>query len=325
MIGRRLALGGAALLAMPGARAQQGGAAASFPSRPLRVVIPFAAGGSADGFMRLLAEPLAEILGVPVVTENRPGAGATIGAAEVTRAAPDGHALVVVSTGHTTNETLQPTRGYVLMRDLAPVALINRTVYLLVAHPSLPVRSVAELVAHAKANPGRLDYASSGPGSPYHFAGALFCHRAGIEAQHVPFARSSDARNALLGGQVHFMFDSINTQAPLIEAGRVRLLATTGAERTPLLPGAPTLAETYPGLEMGGFVGLMAPAATPRPVVERLNAAVNRALAVPSVADGLRRMGAEAAPTSIAAFDALLRDDIEKRRGYVRLVGMMPE
>ncbi|MBX9698302.1 MAG: tripartite tricarboxylate transporter substrate binding protein [Acetobacteraceae bacterium] len=321
MIGRRMALAGAATVLVGGrARAQAG-----FPSRPIRLVIPFAAGGSADAIARLLTDSLAESLGQPVVPENRPGAGATIGAEQVARAAPDGHTLVVVSTGHTTNETLQPTRGYVLMRDLAPVALINRTVYLLVARPSLPARSVAELVAYAKANPGRLDYASSGPGSPYHFAGALFCHRAGIEAQHVPFARSSDARNALVGGQVHFMFGSINTQAPLIEAGRVRLLATTGAARTPLMPEAPTLAETYPGLEMGGFVGVMAPAATPRPVAERLHAAFNRALALPAVGEGLRRMGSEPAPISIAAFDTLLREDIEKRREYVRLVGMLPE
>jgi tripartite-type tricarboxylate transporter receptor subunit TctC len=317
---RGLLMGAAAALVLP--RAAR---ATAFPARPVRIIVPFAAAGGADTFLRLMTDQLAEALGQPIIIENRPGAGATIGTDLVAKSPPDGHTLVVLSTAQTTNETLMPNRPYVLMRDLAPVAMVNRTHYALAATPGLPVRSVAELIAHAKANPGRLDYASSGPGTPYHFAGAVFCHKAGIEVQHVPFRQASDARNAVVAGQVQFMFDGIVTQLPLAAAGRVRLLATTGPERSPILPEVPALAETLPGTVMGGFVGLMAPAATPRPVLERLNAEFNRILRQPHMVEAFRRLGSEVTPTGIAEFDAILREDIETRRGYVQLTGMQPQ
>lgn len=311
---------GAAALAARAARAQP-----AFPSRPIRVIVPFAASGGADTFIRLMSDQLSEALGQPLVIENRPGGGATIGTDFVAKAPPDGHTLLVISSAQATNETLMPNRPYVLMRDLMPVALVNRTNYVLVCNPGLPARSVAELVAHAKAHPGGLDYASSGPGTPYHFAGAVFCHRAGIEVQHVPFRQASDGRNAVVAGQVHFMFDGIATMLPLIAAGRVRALATTGLERSPILPEVPTLAETLPGLEMGGYVGVLAPAATPRPVAERLNAEFNRILRQPQMAEAFRKLGSEPAPMDIEGFGAMLRADIERRRDEVRLSGMQPQ
>ena len=311
----------AATLAVPaGLHAQAG-----YPSRPMRIIIPFAASGGADTFIRLMSDALGEALGQPIVIENRPGAGATIGTDFVAKSPPDGHTLLVISTAQTTNETLLPNRPYVLMRDFTPVAMVNRTNYALVCTPGLPARSVAELIAHARANPGRLDYASSGPGTPYHFAGAVFCHKAGIDVQHVPFRQASDARNAVVAGQVHFMFDGIATMLPLIGAERVRLLATTGLQRSPILPEAPVLADTLPGLEMGGFVGVLAPAATPRPVVERLNAEFNRILRQPQMTEAFRKLGSDVAATDLASFDRILREDIERRRDYVRLTGMVPQ
>ncbi len=297
----------------------------SFPTRPIRVVVPFAASGGADVFIRMLQDQLSEALGQPLVIENRPGGGATIGTDFVAKSAPDGHTLVVISSAQATNETLMPNRPYVLMRDFVPVAMLVRSNYILVTTPGLPVRSTAELIAYAKANPGKLDYASSGPGTPYHFAGAVFAHRAGIDVQHVPFRQASDGRNAVVAGQVHFMFDGIATMLPLMRAERVRALATTGPDPSPILPDVPRLSDTLPGLAMGGYVGVLAPAATPRPVVERLNEAFNRLLRLPATAEAFRRIGSEVAPDSIEGFDAFLRADIVARREDVRIAGMLPD
>ena len=316
-----LAAAGAAGLALPRAlRAQDG-----FPNRPIRVIVPFAASGGADVYIRMMSEQLGQALGQPIVIENRPGAGATIGTDFVAKSPPDGHTLLVISSAQATNETLLPNRPYVLMRDLVPVAMLVRSNYVLVVTPGLPVRSTAELIAHAKAHPGVLNYASSGPGTPYHFAGAVFCHRAGIEMQHVPFRQASDARNAVVSGQVQVMFDGIATMLPLIGAERVRPLATTGPEPSPILPAVPPLSATLPGLAMGGYVGVLAPAATPRPVVERLNTEFNRLLREPAMAEAFRRIGSDVAPDTIAGFDAFLRKDIELRREDVRIAGMLPD
>jgi tripartite-type tricarboxylate transporter receptor subunit TctC len=314
------ALGGGGLAAPAPLRAQGG-----FPNRPIRVIVPFAASGGADVYIRMMSDQLGEALGQPIVIENRPGAGATIGTDFVAKSAPDGHTLLVISSAQATNETLLPNRPYVLMRDLAPVAMLVRSNYALVVTPGLQVRSTAELIAYAKANPGVLNYASSGPGTPYHFAGAVFCHRAGIEVQHVPFRQASDGRNAVVSGQVQMMFDGIATMLPLIRAERVRPLATTGPDPSPILPDVPPLSTTLPGLAMGGYVAVMAPAATPRPVVERLNAEFNRLLRQPAMAEAFRRIGSEVAPDSIEGFDRFLRADIVARRDDVRVAGMLPD
>jgi tripartite-type tricarboxylate transporter receptor subunit TctC len=323
MITRRqgmTAIAGLAAARVGRARAQE-----AWPTRPVRIIIPFAASGGADTFTRLLTEPLGAAFGQPFVVENRPGGGGVIGTDVAAKSAPDGHTLLMLTVTLTANETLMPNRPYVLMRDFAPIACLNRTLQVLVVNPSLPVNDVAGLIAHAKARPGRLDYATAGPGTPYHIAFELFRHMAGIQVQHIPFRLSGDARNAVVGGQVPAMFDGIATMLPLIRAGRVRALATTGTERSALLPELPTVAEALPGYAQIGFNGLLAPASTPRGVVDRLNAEVNRILALPATGDAFGRLGAEIAPMTPEAFGALLREDIEKRREWIRIAGIQPE
>jgi tripartite-type tricarboxylate transporter receptor subunit TctC len=322
MITRRQSVAAiAGLAAGPGlAHAQE-----AWPTRPVRIIIPFAASGGADTFTRLMTEPLGAACGQPFVVENRPGGGGVIGTDAAAKSAPDGHTLLMLTVTLTANETLMPNRPYVLMRDFVPIACLNRTLQVLVVNPSLPVNSVAELIAYAQARPGRLDYATAGPGTPYHIAFELFRHMAGIQVQHIPFRLSGDARNAVVGGQVPAMFDGIATMLPLIRAGRVRALATTGTERSALLPELPTVAEALPGYAQIGFNGLLAPTGTPRGVVERLNAEVNRILALPATGEAFGRLGAEIAPMTPEAFGALLREDIEKRREWIRIAGIQPE
>jgi tripartite-type tricarboxylate transporter receptor subunit TctC len=310
---RPLALAAPALLAALSARAQ----AAWTPTRPVRIVVPFGLGGSADVAARFLAEPLSQALGQPFVVENRPGAGATIGTDQVAKSAPDGHTLLLMSNTHTANETLLPNRPYVLMRDLAPVAAINIAFHALVVHPSIAARTLPELIALLRANPGRFDYASSGPGTPYHIAGEVFRSMAGVEVQHVPFRGSNEARTAVVSGQVPIMFDAIPTMREQIAGGRVRGLATTGPERSPLLPELPTVAETLPGYEAAIWLGLMAPAGTPRAAVERLNAEVNRVLERPETRERQVAAGAQVLPMTVEAFDAYLRRDIERQREWI--------
>jgi tripartite-type tricarboxylate transporter receptor subunit TctC len=318
MIGRRLVL--AAGLALPAiARAQP-----AWPQRPVRIVVPFGLGGSADVAARFLAEPLQQAFGQPFVVENRPGAGAVIGTDLVAKSAPDGYTLLLMSNTHTANETLLPNRPYRLMADLAPVASINIAHHVLAVHPSIPAQTVPELVALLKANPNRYDYASSGPGTPYHVAGEVFLAMAGAQATHVPFRGSNEARTALISGQVPIMFDAIPTMREQIVGGRVRGLATTGPQRSPLLPELPAVAEALPGYEAAIWLGLMAPAATPMPIRERLNAEVNRILALPATQESQARAGAQPRPMAIAAFDAFLREDIARQAEYIRMARMTP-
>ncbi|MCA3324765.1 MAG: tripartite tricarboxylate transporter substrate binding protein [Roseomonas sp.] len=317
MISRRTGLVlGAALLAGRQAKAQ------AWPTRPIRIIVPFGLGGSADVAARFLAEPLQQALGQPVIVENRPGAGGTIGADQVVKAAPDGHSLLLMSNTHTANETLLPNRPYVLLRDLAPVAFVNVAHHVLVVHPSLGVNSLAELIAYCKANPGKLDYASSGPGTPYHVAGEIFRAMAGIEITHIPFRGSNEARTALIAGQVPMMFDAIPTMAEQARGGRVRALATTGPRRSPLLPEAPTVAEALPGYEASIWLGVMAPAQTPAPIVERLNAEINRVMSLPATRDAQLRAGAEVNPMTATAFGDFLREDITRQAEGIRISGM---
>ena len=297
----------------------------AWPSRPVRIIIPFAASGGADTFTRLMTEPLAAAFGQPFVVENRPGGGGVIGTDAAAKSAPDGHTLLMLTVTLTANETLMPNRPYVLLRDLTPVASLNRTLQVLVVNPALPVNNVAELVAWAKAHPGRLDYATAGPGTPYHIAFELFRHMADIQVQHIPFRLSGDARNAVVGGQVPAMFDGIATMLPLIRAGRVRALATTGTQRSALMPDTPTVAETLPGYEQVGFNGLLAPTGTPRAVIERLNTEINRIINTDAMKEAFGRLGAEIAPMSPEAFGDVLRADIERRRVWINLAGIQPQ
>lgn len=319
MVTRRLLLAGACALAAPAVASAQ-----SWPSRPVRIIVPFGLGGSADVAARFLADPLAQALGQSFVVENRPGAGAVIGTEAVAKAPPDGHTLLLMSNTHTANETLLPNRPYQLMRDLAPVAAINVAHHVLAIHPSLPAGTLPELVALLRANPGRYDYASSGPGTPYHVAGEVFLAMAGAQAQHVPFRGSNEARTALISGQVPIMFDAIPTMREQVVGGRVRALATTGPQRSPLMPEVPAVAEVLPGYEASIWLGLMAPAQTPLPIRERLNAEVNRILALDTTRAAQERAGAQPMAMTIDAFDAFLRQDITRQAEWIRMAKMTP-
>ena len=298
--------------------------AQGWPTRPIRIVVPFGTGGSADVAARALQEPLSAALGQSVIVENRPGAGAVIGTDAVAKAAPDGHTLLLMSNTHTANETLLPNRPYQLMRDLAPVAAVNIARHVLAVHPSVPAATVPELIALLRANPGRYDYASSGPGTPYHIAGEVFLAQAGVTAQHIPFRGSNEARTALVSGQVPIMFDAIPTMREQIIGGRVRGLATTGPARNALLPDLPPVADTLPGYEASIWLGVMAPTGTPASIIERLNADINAYLRRTETRDAQARAGAEPLPMSIAEFDAFLRADIRRQAEYIRMARITP-
>src|SRR6266481_9236094 len=251
----------------------------AYPTKPVKIVVPYSAGGPADIYARFIGDRLQKTLGQPFVIENRPGAGAIIGTDVVAKSAPDGYTLLMMSNTHTVNESLFSKKPYSLMRDLAPVSPINYSDLLLVVNPSVPAKNLKELIALAKAKPGVLNYASSGPGTPYHMAGELFKYMAGVDIVHVPHKGSDQARTAVLGGQVQMMFDAISTIVSHVRAGKLKGLATTGKVRSAVTPEIPTAAEAgVPGYEATIWLGLMAPAGTPRPILERLSAQVNKVL-----------------------------------------------
>ena len=297
--------------------------AQSYPARPVRMVVPFAVGGPADIYGRFLAAKLSDSLGQSFVIENRPGGGAVVGTDAVAKSAPDGYTLLVMSNTHTVNETLIPKKPYDLMRDLAPISGINYSDLILVIHPSVQANNLRELLAIAKAYPGKLFYASSGPGTPYHMAGELFKHMAGVDIVHVPHKGSDQARIATLGAQVHMMFDAITTMAPQARAGKVRALGTTGKSRTAITPEMPTVSEAgVKGYEATIWLGLMAPAATPRPVLDRLSAEVNKVLGAPEVKEAWSKQGAAPMGMSVDAFGKFLREDVQKWSKLVKDTGM---
>ncbi|HYL24201.1 MAG TPA: tripartite tricarboxylate transporter substrate binding protein, partial [Burkholderiales bacterium] len=247
--------------------------AQNYPSHPVKVVVPYAVGGPADIYGRFIAAKLQEALGQPFVIEDRPGGGSIVGTDAVAKAPPDGYTLLVMSNTHTVNETLIPKKPFDLMRDFAPITGVNSSDLVMVIHPSVPASNLKEFIALAKSRPGALNYASSGPGTPYHMAGELFKAMAGVDIVHVPHKGSDQARTAVLGGQVQMMFDAITTMTGQVHAGKVKALGTTGKRRSAVLPEVPTIAEAgVPGYEATIWLGLMAPAGTPRPVLEKLNA-----------------------------------------------------
>jgi tripartite-type tricarboxylate transporter receptor subunit TctC len=299
--------------------------AQSWPSKPVKIVVPFAAGGPADLYARQLAERLSQTLGQSFVVEDKPGGGSIVGTEAVARSAADGYTLLMMSNTHTVNESLIPDRPFVLLRDFVPVAPVNASDLVMVVHPSVPAASVREFVALAKAQPGKLNYASSGPGTPYHMAGELFKAMAGVDIVHVPYRGSSGARTDVLGGQVQMMFDAITTMAPLARAGKLRALGTTGRARSTVLPDVPTVGEAgVPGYEAVIWLGVMAPAGTPRPVVERLNAEITRFANAPETKAAWESQGAVSLSMSTEAFGRFLREDIEKWARIVKRSGARP-
>ena len=297
-----------------------------WPNRPVRIIVPFGVGGSADLNARLIAKALGDALGQPFVVDNRPGGGATIGTEAAVRSPADGYTLLMMSNAHTANETLIPKRPYQLMRDLSAVAAVNVAHHVLVVHTSLGVSTLPELIARAKSQPGTIDYASSGPGTPYHIATEVFRTMAGIEIQHVPYKSSGEARTSVIAGQVPMMFDAIPTMQPHIAGGRVVALATTGSRRDPLMPEVPTVAEAgLPGYEASIWLGLMAPAATPRPVIDRVHAAVTAYLGRDATREAMVRQGAEPLAMSVDEFDAFLRRDVETQRAQIQMARIAVE
>src|SRR5213083_2878647 len=265
----------------------------AYPARAVRIVVPFATGGPADIYARFIGAKLQEALGQPLVVEDRPGGGSIVGTDVVAKSPPDGYTLLMMSNTHTVNETLIPKKPFDLMRDLAPISGVNYSDLLMVIHPSVPANNLKEFIELAKSSPGALNYASSGPGTPYHMAGELFKAMAGVDIVHVPYKGSSGARTDILGGQVQMMFDAITTMAPLVQAGKLRALGTSGRSRSAVLPSTPTVSEAgVPGYEAVIWLGIMAPAGTPRALVERLNVEVNKVVNAPEVKEAWAKQGA---------------------------------
>jgi len=297
-------------------------AAQDYPTRQVHLIVPFGAGGPADVYARVIAQHLSDALKQAFVVEDRPGAGSIIGTDSVAKSQPDGYTLLVMSNTHTTNESLVASKPFQLMRDFVPVATLNYSDLIMVVHPSVPAKNLREFIAYAKSKSGELNYASSGPGTPYHMAGELFKAMSGTDIVHVPHKASGEARNSVIGGHVQMMFDAITTMAPNVAAGQVRALGTTGLKRSELTPDVPTVAEAgVPGYEATIWLGIMAPAGTPKPIVDKLNAEINKVIARPDVKELWSKQGAVPMVMSPADFEKFLRADIEKWANVVKLSG----
>ena len=322
---RRQALGALSGV-LAGALAAPAGAQGDWPSKPVRLIVPFAPGGSADVFGRFLAQRLQEVFGQNFVIDNRPGGGSIIGTDAVAKSAPDGYTLLVMSNTHTVNESLIPNRPFQLMRDFAPIAPINYSDLVLVGKAGLADKTLAELIKSAKAKPGGMSYASSGPGTPYHMAGELFKYMAGIDVLHVPYKGSAGARTDVLGGQVDLMFDAIPTMSEHIRSGKVKAFATTGRQRSAVLPDVPTMSEAgVPGYEATIWLGVMAPKGTPAAVVNRLNAEISKITANADVRRQWAGQGTTAMTMGVDEFTRYLNDDIAKWANIVKVSGAKPE
>jgi tripartite-type tricarboxylate transporter receptor subunit TctC len=307
-----------ALLALAPVLAQ----AQAYPSRPITIIVPFGAGGPADIYARFLGQKMQDSLGSFVV-ENRPGGGSIVGSAAAAQAAPDGHTLLLMSNTHTVNETLRPKKPFKLMEDFVPVAPINYSDLLLVVHPSVGVNDVKGLIALAKSEPGKLNYASSGPGTPYHMAGELFKSLAGIDVVHIPHKGCDQARLSILSGPVQMMFDAITTMAPNAQAGKVKALATSGRARSSVMPDVPTVAEAgVAGYEATIWLGVVAPKGTPKAIVERLNAEITKVTTSAEVKAAWAKQGASPLAMHPAEFEQYLKDDIAKWAKVINEAGI---
>lgn len=301
-------------------------AAQEYPARAVKIIVPFGAGGPADVAARIIGNAMQEKFGQPLVVEDRPGAGGLIGTMEVVKAAPDGYTLLMMSNTQTANESLVPQRKYRLMHDLVPIAPVNYSDLVLVVNPSVKAKTLAEFIVLAKAEPGKLNYASSGQGTPYHMAGELFKAMAGIDVVHVPYRSSGDARNGVIGGQVEMMIDAVPAMAPNIAAGQVRALATTGKARSAVLPDVPTASEAgVPGYGATIWLGVMAPAGTPKEIVDKLNVAISEVARRPDVVKLWAAQGAIPMSMTPQEFDAYLRADIVKWADVVKRFSQQPK
>ena len=296
-----------------------------YPLRPVKIIVPFGAGGPTDVYTRAIGEELRKALHQPFVMVNRPGEGTSIGTEVVAKSPPDGYTLLMVSGTQTVNETLYIHKQYQLMRDLVPVAPLIDTDLVLVVHPSVPAKNLEELLALARSKPGTINYGSSGPGSNYHMAGELLRNLAGVDIVHVPYKGSTGARNDILSGQIQMLFDSVPTMAPMIKAGLVRALGTTGKTRSPTLPDVPTIAEAgVPGFNATLWVGFMAPAATPQPVVDKLNREITRIVAQPAIKEAWEKTGATPITMTQTDFKVFMDGQVAKWANVIKANNIPP-
>lgn len=315
------ALAAACLAALPAgpASAQDG----AWPSKPVRIVVPFPPGGAADTFARLIAEHAGRSLGQPVVADNKPGAGGQIATDFVAKAPADGHTMLIVTVGHAVNPSLYPKLPYDTLADLAPVARIADLPSVLVVNPEVPAKSVQELVALMKARPDGIAYASSGNASTSHVAGAMLAAQAGVKALHVPYKGSAPAVTDLIGGQVQWMIDPVLSSAQHVKSGKLRALAVSTAKRSNVVPGLPTIAESgLPGYDFAAWFVLLAPAKTPPAIVERMHREVERILALPEVKERYVQLGAEPGSGTPAQVGAFLAAEVKRYQAVVRDAGM---
>jgi tripartite-type tricarboxylate transporter receptor subunit TctC len=315
-----LAAGTAALPAVSRfARAQ------AYPSRPVRWIVGFPAGGGSDVLARLLAQWLSERLGQPFVIENRPGAGTNIATEAVVRAPPDGYTLLQTSTPAAINATLYNKLNFNVIQDIAPIAGITRSTYVMAVHPSFPAKTVREFIAYAKANPGKINMASAGNGTPQHLSGELFKIMAGVNMIHVPYRGDAPALTDLLAGQVQICFTGLVSSIEYVRAGKVRALAVTTANRLETMPDIPTVGDFVPGYEASGWQGIGAPKNTPTDIVEKLNKEINAALADPRMKQRLLDLGGAPLPLTPFAFGKLIADDTEKWAKVIRAANIKAE
>lgn len=303
-----------------------GTVAHAYPDRPIRIVLGFPAGGGADVVLRTVTPGLAEELGQPVIVDNRPGAGGNLGMDAVAKAEPDGYTLLMAAPGLATNASLYDNLRFDPARDFAAVGMVSSVPNVLLVTPSLPVHSVAELIAYAKAHPGELNYASSGIGTSLHLAGALFEREAGVKMTHVPYRGGPPAINDLIGGQVQMMFSVLPLALPQITSGKLRALAVTGATRSPALPDVPTMIEAgVKGYTATTWNGLVAPAGTPAPIIQQLNVALNKVLDRPDVRKAFAGMGQDVVKDTPQEFDAMIKAETRKWQQVIKDAGIKAE
>jgi tripartite-type tricarboxylate transporter receptor subunit TctC len=291
----------------------QPAAAQTYPDRGVKIIVPFGAGGPADVYARVIASNLQDALKQPFTIINQPGAGAIIGTTAVAQSPADGYTLLMMSNTHTANETLIKKKPYALMTDLVPIAPVNASDLVIVTHPSVGAATLAEFIAAAKAKPGALNYASSGPGTPYHLAGENFKSLSGTDIVHIPHKGSGEARTSVIGGHVQMMMDAVTAMSPMIASGQVKALATTGPKRSAVLPNVPTAIEAgLPGFEATIWLGLMAPKGTPQPIIDQLNAEIAKIQAKPEILEAWAKQGAVPIVMKPAAFGDYITTDIAK-------------
>jgi len=312
-----LSLGGAALPAVAGEAWAQ-----SFPSRTITVVVFLPAGAIPDIIARLVGSALSERLGQPIIIENRPGGGGTIALQAVARALADGHTLLLLASPHAINVSLYPNAPMSLAKDITPVASLNRDTFVLLVNPPLPVKNVAEFIAYAKVNPGKINLSSNGTGNLTHLAGELFKTATGIDTVHVPFRGSPAALAALTAGDVQALFDTVGTSFPLIQAGKIRALGVSSTERVRMLPDVQTIAETVPGYTVTGWLGIGAPKGTPPEIVQRLNREIAAVLNEPAIKAKMLELNSEPFVSTPEEFAKFTAEDAEKWGRVVKAAGI---